>query len=261
MELQAELDQQLEELGQKAIERLAPGAGERILDIGCGCGQTTLELARRVGPAGYVVGVDVSQPMLSLARQRASQLGFTNVDLRLLDAQEDALAGLELDAAYSRFGVMFFADPARAFQNILSALRAGGRMSFVCWRALIDNPWMSEPLEAARSLLPPQPPTEPLAPGPYAFADPARIRSILTQAGFGDLSIEPHDALVGGGSLDGTVTLSLRVGPLGHVLRERPEFAPVVRDAVATALSRFDTGHGIRMPAAVWVVCARRPEL
>lgn len=258
VELQAELDRQISGLGDRALAQLAPAAGERILDIGCGCGQTTLDLARRVGASGYVMGVDVSQPMLNVARQAATRLGLANLELKLLDAQEGALAGLDMDAAYSRFGVMFFADPVKAFLNVRSALRMGGRLNFVCWRDLRDNPWMRDPMEAARPLLPPQPPVDPLAPGPYALANPARTHGILTDAGFDEISIEPYDALVGGGDLESTLRLSLRVGPLGSVLRDRPELTPAVRQAVADVLARYETAQGIRMPAAVWVVSARR---
>lgn len=258
VELQAELDDQIAGLGERALAELAPTAGERILDVGCGCGQTTLELAHRVGASGQVIGVDVSLPMLSVARARAARLGLSNLDLRLLDAQEENLADLDVDAAYSRFGVMFFAEPVKAFQNLRSALRVGGRISFVCWRELRENAWMRDPIDAARPLLPPQPTIDPLAPGPYALANRIRTNAILKDAGFDAISIEPYDALVGGHSLESAVRLSLRVGPLGSVLREHQELVPAVRQAVSSAVARYQTAQGIRMPAAVWVVSARR---
>jgi SAM-dependent methyltransferase len=139
------------------------------------------------------------------------------------------------DAAFSRFGVMFFADPVAAFANVLRALKPTGRLSFVCWRPLSENPWMHVPLEAARSLLPPASPSDPTAPGPFAFANPDRVRSILTAAGFSRIAIDPFDTPIGGADLAQTVDLALRIGPLGATLREQPDLLPSVVGAVSEA--------------------------
>ena len=142
---QAQLDRQIEPLGLAAMAALAPAPGETILDIGCGCGQTTVGLAAQLAPGGAVVGVDISEPMLEVARHRPKPGGGAPVTFRRADAQVDDLGREAFDAAFSRFGVMFFADPAAAFANIRAALKPGGRLAFVCWRQMTENPWMAAP--------------------------------------------------------------------------------------------------------------------
>ena len=257
VEFQHQLDAQIVALGARALAVLDVRPGECALDVGCGCGQTSVELGALVGTGGRVIGLDVSAPMLAVARDRAARAGMGHVEFRLGDAQVDKLPVAVADALYSRFGVMFFNDPVAAFRNLRSALTTDGRIAFVCWRELAANPWMRVQMEAASSMLPAMPAGDPLAPGPYAFADPARIIGILTQAGFRDVSVEPYDALIGAGDLQATTRLSLRVGPLGAVLREHPEFIADVEGAVRGALARYDTPTGVRMPAAVWIVQAR----
>jgi len=254
---QRQLDRQLEILGLEAMGVLAPQTGQRILDIGCGCGETTLELSAHVGPSGAVVGVDISEPMLDVARRRDPPAGVVRPDFRNLDAQTADLGRAAFDGAFSRFGVMFFADPAAAFANIRAALKPGGRLAFVCWRAFQDNPWMREPMAAAAPLLPPLPPVDPTAPGPFAFADEGRVRAILTDAGFTGVTIDPFDADIGGGSLEETVELTLRVGPLGRILREIPHMADAVVGAVRTAIQPYEIQGRVLMPAAVWIVSAK----
>lgn len=253
---QEALDRQVEPLGLAAMDVLCPAEGEHIVDIGCGCGQTSLALAARVRPSGSVVGVDISQPMLDVAfrRPRTADLQVT---FRKLDAQTGDLGDDLFDAAFSRFGVMFFSDPVAAFANIRASLKPGGRLAFVCWRALNENPWMQAPLQAALPLLPPLAPPDPAAPGPFAFADPSRVRSILADSGYGSVTINPFDADIGGEDLDQTLKLALRIGPLGRALREHPEFVGNVTDAVRDVLSEYLTSNGVRMPAAVWIALAR----
>ena len=254
---QAQLDRQIEPLGAEALRVLAPAPGERVVDVGCGCGQTTLALAERVGAAGAATGVDISRPMLEVARRRPVPADAATPRFVEADAQAADLGRADYDAAFSRFGVMFFADPAAAFANIRAALAPGGRMTFVCWRPMAENLWMRLPLEAALPLLPPLPPPDPKAPGPFAFADPDRVRGILAAAGFSDIAIAPFDARIGGGTLDETVAMTFRVGPLGAALRENPHAAPRVAEAVRRAVADYETADGVLMPAAVWVVSAR----
>ena len=254
-ELQAVLDRQIAPLGVRALAALAVTQGEQILDVGCGCGDTSLDLARRVGPSGAVTGIDLSSHMLEVAKTRAA--GLANLRFLQADAQT---AGFEtpFDAAFSRFGVMFFADPVAAFRNIHAALRNGGRIGFVCWRAPAENVWMMAPLQAALRYVPPPPPDDPEAPGPFAFARPERIRAILTDAGFTDLRIEAWNQDVGGFDLKTAVMLALRVGPLGRILREAPEHRENVTGAVRDVLAGYDTADGVKMPSASWIVTARR---
>jgi SAM-dependent methyltransferase len=256
-EFQNQLDRQLEPIGLAAIEALAPRSGERVLDIGCGCGASSLQIAARVGTSGKVVGIDISRPMLTVARARAAQAEDPRPEFREADAQTEDFGAGGFDAAFSRFGVMFFADPLAAFANIRRALKPGGRITFVCWRPFQDNPWMREPMEAAAPLLPPAPPMDPTAPGPFAFADAERVRSILAGAGFAEIAIEPFDARIGAGDVEQTLNLSFRVGPLGAALRENPGQAEAVAAAVRAVLARYLTADGVRMPAATWIVRAR----
>jgi len=257
--LQDALDRQIDPLGREALGRLAPRAGERIVDIGCGCGQTSHELAALVGASGAVLAIDVSRPMLEVARARPQPAPGPRIEFREGDAQIEPLAAGWFDAAFSRFGVMFFGDPVAAFRNIRRALRPGGRIAFVCWQELASNDWMRVPLEAARPYLPPSAPVDPHAPGPFAFADAERLRRILTEAGFASPRIEPFEADIGGTSLDETLKIACRIGPLGATMREHPELLPAVGGAVRAALARHLGADGVRMRAAVWIVGASNP--
>jgi len=255
-QFQDALDRQIEPLGLAAMDVLCPREGEHIIDVGCGCGQTSLALAARVRPTGSVVGVDISEPMLDVALRRPRSAPDLRVAFRKLDAQAGDLGQGFFDAAYSRFGVMFFSDPVAAFTNIRASLKPGGRLAFVCWRPLNENPWMQAPLQAALPYLPPVAPPDPTAPGPFAFADPSRVRSILADAGFGSETIDPFDAGIGGGDVEQTLKLALGVGPLGGALREHPGLTDKVTVAVRNLLSKHVTPSGVLMPAAVWIVRA-----
>ena len=203
-----------------------------------------------------MLGVDISEPMLAVARSRSPLPGGSIPAFRLADAQADDLGEAAFDGAFSRFGVMFFSDPVAAFANIRRGLKPGGRLAFVCWRPLAENPWMYVPVEAARPLLPPLPPSDPMAPGPFAFADATRIRAILTEAGFDphrDHALRhAHRQRRDGRDLG---NLSPR-GPLGAALRENPGHAEAVLGVVREALAPYLTAEGVLMPAAVWIVSA-----
>ena len=165
----------------------------RVLDIGCGSGQTSLIAADAVGDAGQVTGVDVSRQLLELARKRAEGRG----NLRYIEADAAAYPfAPEHDLLMSRFGVMFFDDPQYAFANLCMAARPGGRLAFICWRAMAENEYAAMPFEIAKPLMPVLPPADPHAPGPFALADADRLRAILAHAGFSDIAIARHDGLM-----------------------------------------------------------------
>jgi SAM-dependent methyltransferase len=207
--------------GELAMDRLGVAPGQRVVDLGCGSGRTTLELAARVGPSGNVVGVDISAEMLALGRERAAGLG--NVEFVHADVQVYDLGEARFDAAYSRFGVMFFADPVAAFANVRRALRPGGVLSFVCWQGVFDNEWMLVPGAAVAGVtgsLPPMP--GPDEPGPFALADPGRVHAVLGAAGFGSVEVVPHtdQVVISEDGISEAVTASVQVGGVREALRE-----------------------------------------
>lgn len=254
IELQAPLERQLAPLGRRAIQALGPGAGERILDIGCGTGQSVLQLAAAVQPGGTVVGVDISAPVAAAASRRIRNVAGTAIIVG--DAQTHAFAPGSFDAAFSRFGVMFFADPTAAFVNIGRALRRGGRLAFVCWRAFDENELDFLPLRAAAPDLPPRA-METAAAEPFSFAGPDTVRGVLSDAGFDAITLTPYDEQVSCGGVEATLQVCLRLGPLGRFLRENPEYREQAAPAVRAALAARDQADCVRLNAATWVVTAR----
>jgi SAM-dependent methyltransferase len=216
-----------------------------------------MDLARAVALDGTVVGIDLSAAVLAFAERAAK--GCERVRFVHADAQLFPFEPASFDAAFSRFGVMFFADPTAAFINIRRSLRPNGRLAFVCWRALEDNQLDLMPLRAASAHLPPQPAHDPDAPGPFAFADPGRVRGVLERAGFVEVEITAHDELVGSGDLDTMLAVCSQVGALGKILRENPELRTAALPAVRSALAVHDGPDGVRLNAATWVVTARTP--
>jgi SAM-dependent methyltransferase len=250
---QARLDVELDPLGRAARAALDPRPGEQILDVGCGAGQTTLQLASAVGPTGRVVGVDISAPLLAAAARRDLP---AHVSFVRADAQTHAFED-RFDGVYSRFGILFFDDPVAAFANLRAALKPQGRLAFVCWRSFEENPLMAAPMAAAAKHLPPLPPPDPNAPGPFAFANRSRVTGILEAAGFGTVAVTPHDELIGGNDRAATLEIALKMGPLGRILREQPEHRANVADAVGAAMEPFIVDGIARIPSATWIVTAR----
>ena len=247
------LDKALQAISDAALAFAAAKAGERVLDIGCGTGTTTYAFARVVGPSGSVTGVDISRPMLAAARARG-----TGVNFREGDASTQLFHPTH-DLVFSRFGVMFFDDPAAAFANIRKALAPHGRLAFVCWRDVKENLWASLPIGAARPLLPPQEPMDPLAPGPFAFADSQRLEGILAKAGYRDLRIEKLDSIMNmGATVEDAVDQAFRVGPLARAAADADDATKdKARVVVRDALAKFQTDAGVTLPAACWLVGAK----
>jgi len=264
VELQDRLDVQLKPFGEAVLAAARVAPGESVLDVGCGCGASSVATASRVGPGGRVLGVDVSGPML--ARAHESGAGVAGLSFLQADAQIHGFQTGSFDAVVSRFGVMFFASAENAFTNLRRALAPRGRLAFVCWQALGRNAWMSAPLAAVArhlSTLPPAP--EPGAPGPFAFAEPARVRGILDAGGFEEVNV---DALEGALSLGGAATAEeaarfvVEVGPAGTALREAGTDAVLRARVVAEAarvLEPFVGKNGVEVPYAAWLATARAP--
>jgi SAM-dependent methyltransferase len=259
-----ELEDQLEEVGgppgQWAMERLSIEPGDRVLDVGCGTGRTTVALARRVAPGGRAVGIDIAAEMLRRGRDHAAAQSIDNVEFVHADAQVHVLGNAIFDAAYSRFGVMFFADPVAAFANIRRSLRPGGRLSFACWQDVFANEWMLIPGTAAVSatgITPPMP--GPDEPGPFAFADATRVRSILDQAGFLAIEVVPRNDVVvtDEARIPEIARVSTRVGMVRELLRDSDEDTRRrVHEAIEDAMrSRVEEGQ-VRASRGVHLVTA-----
>lgn len=258
--MQALLDRQLGPLGDEAMATLAPGSGETIIDIGCGCGTTSRQLARLVGPSGHVLALDISAPMLRVASEQARAEALNQITCVDADAQIYPFEPASADGIFSRFGVMFFIDPAAAFANLRVALKRGGRLAFVCWK---DDNWINMPMEVARAAVPdapPAPPPQPGAPGPMAFQDPDRVRGILEAAGYADIGIREFRKATGVGTMEETLKVVLDVGPLGRALRERPDWRDPVVAALREAFAAYEEPDGIvRLTSGVWIVTATNP--
>jgi SAM-dependent methyltransferase len=233
-----------------------PQTGERVLDIGCGCGATTLEFARAVGPSGRVVALDISGPMLAEGQARANAAGIANIAWRQVDPATAALDAYDL--LTSAFGVMFFGDPVGAFANMRGAASPGARLAFVCWRALAENPWMEVPMNAVSRHLPPRPKAVPNAPGMFAFADPERVTEVLTTAEWAPPRLEKLDLdldIAAGRGLEEAVDQSTKIGAVNSWLRNQP--TDVVSASIASvraALAAHLDGARVRLPGAMWLV-------
>lgn len=251
---QERFDEVFQPLRGRAVEVAAARLGERFVDIGCGAGGTLLDLARRVGPDGHGLGVDISEPLLARARQRIDATTGIRAEAVLADAATLPFAG-DRDLVFSAFGVMFFEDPRAAFTNIRRALRPAGRLVFLCWRPMEESEVMAVPMRAARPLLPAAAPVPPDAPGPFAFADRDRTARMLSSAGFQNVSIEPFDAPVRiGKDLDEALTFALELGPSSRAFADAAEdVKPKVVDAIRDAFASRVTPDGVSLRAATWI--------
>lgn len=251
------LERQLAPIGRAVIDRLALQPGEHVLDLGCGIARTAETLADIVGSHGRVTGVDLLPDAIDLRRTETAHRH--QIDYLAGDAQTLCFAE-RYDAAFSRFGVMFFADPVAAFANIRSALHPGGRLGFVCWRTLDDNEVDAFPLRAAATCLPAALVSEAERSDHFSFADPQFLSDTLSGAGWTDIVVEKDDIPTCAGNLSDTIDLSLRFGSLGKIVREQPRYRSEARRLLEAAF-RARTGSGDPiLRAATWVVSATNPR-
>ncbi|MDA8309994.1 MAG: methyltransferase domain-containing protein [Actinomycetota bacterium] len=251
--------------GAAALAVAAPSDGESVLDVGCGCGASTVALAAAVGPKGSVLGVDLSAPMLARARERAARSGASQVRFRRADAQDADLGPGAFDLVFSRFGVMFFADPVAAFANLRRVLRPGGRMVLVCWQAPSANPWMAVVNRAAAAIFSLEAPPHD-APGPFALCDPGRLDAVVRAGGFSSVEISSHAErlhLGAGLPVEDWVHERLLMGPARTpYLDATPGRRREVRVRLAEELAQYLVDpevptSGLEMGAAAWILEAR----
>lgn len=257
--LQAQLDLSLSPVTAALLSLAAPQDGECVLDIGCGSGETTLALAAATGEAH---GIDISQPLLAVARARAealeSEATFAEADAATLEGDASC------DLIISRFGVMFFDNPTAAFTNIRTHAAPGARLHFACWRTPKENGWTLAPMQALQPLMPPSEPEDPHAPGPFAFSDPDRVAAILETAGWHDIDLQrfDFDMLLGEDSeaspaLQAAVDFSLQVGPAAKLVREGDAALRTAATVALTAAYAPHVSHGrVVLPGSVWLVSA-----
>ena len=236
-----------------AAARAQPG--EHVLDVGCGTGGTTAELAKAVGERGHVLGVDISEPLIGAARAQH----LANATFEVGDAATYSFGANVFDLVFSRFGVMFFADPVVAFRNMRRAMKPTGRLVFLCWRTPAENPWAAVPMRAAQPFLPPFERPGPEDPGQYSFGDRDRVARILTEAGFANLSIEPIDQTLNQGKDVPDVLQRIGdFGPLARAFKDvPPEQVAKAKEAIGEALKPYATPDGVKLAGACWLVSAR----
>lgn len=258
---QDRLDRMLAPFSKALLDTAKVKTGEHVLDIGCGCGATTLDFARVAGPEGHVLGVDVSAPMIGRARERARTEG-SHAAFRIADAAAHTFERNIFDILVSRFGVMFFDEPASAFANLHAALKETGRLAFVCWRGLGENPWVTVPLRAALAHVAPPEPAVPGAPGPFAFADRGHVTSILQHAGFHHIALTPFDAplLIGSAgpeAVEDGLLQSMEIGPVSRLIaNEALDVRERVKDSIRNELAKHITADGLLLAGAVWIITA-----
>ena len=258
-ERQSVQDVLLAPVTERLIARIGAQSGQRILDIGCGTGAIAIELARQVGPSGRVLGIDISVPMLERARQLTP--ADAPADYVLADATVHPFDPRSFDQLVSRFGVMFFADPVLSFRNLRTALRPEGRLAFACWREPRENGWMMAPLMAVYRHVPKMPQLGPEDSGTFAFADEARVKRILGEAGFTDIAMEACPLtfdIAAGRGLEAAVQGALEIGPASRALEGHPpEVVAAAIQSIREALAPFAKEQSVLLPGAIWIVTAR----
>ncbi len=245
------------------LDRLGLKAGDRVLDIGCGFGETTLQIAERIRPGGHVVGTDCCEPFLDIARDDAAAAGVDNAEFAALDAQIVPFNG-EFDVAFARFGTMFFQNPTAGMRNIATALKPRGRLLMIVWRPIESNPAMAFSKEIVERHIPPPPDDAPnCGPGPFSMADPEVVETILRLSGYVDIAFEQTDVLAWqGATIEEAMDFQLSLGPAAAIFREGGDLATRKRPAIEAEMREVLAAHarpdGVFMPTSSWAVTARR---
>lgn len=252
--------------GDEALRLHPPKPGDRALDIGCGFGDTTQQIAELVGPEGSVLGVDAAERFIETARAEAEEAGTGNVSFRVADVEATEFDE-RFDYAFARFGTMFFANPVAAMRNVRRALVPGGRLCMVVWRRKLDNEWLHRAeLVVEKFVEEPEESDEPTCgPGPFSMADADTTSQILVNAGFEGVALGRCDIdFRVGASLEDAVDLVMALGPAGEVIRlagdEAERIRPKIESALHEALSEFDGPDGVHAGSSTWIVTATAPE-
>ncbi|WP_396330781.1 class I SAM-dependent methyltransferase [Burkholderia anthina] len=259
VDARASLDRMFEPFETRLADAAAASSARSVLDVGCGTGAVTRAIARRLGEHAHCTGIDISARMIAAAQDRAERDGI-RAGFMCADAQTHAFARDRFDLIVSRFGVMFFDDPVRAFANLRHAARENAQLRFIAWRSAADNPFMTTAERAAAPLLPNLPARQPGAPGQFAFGDRQRIASVLSDSGWADVEIEPVDmaCALPVRALDDYIA---RMGPVGLALRDVDDVTRRrVTDTIRAAFDRYVQGADVRFDAACWLVTARAPS-
>jgi SAM-dependent methyltransferase len=251
--------------GEAAMRAYPPQLGDRVVDLGCGFGDTTQWLAGLVGDGGEAVGIDVSEPFIETARKEAEEAGAENVRFEVGDVQVTEF-GETFDYAFSRMGIMFFANPVQALRNVRAALAPGGRFCAVVWRRKLDNEWVSRAEQVVDQYLDhPEETEEPTCgPGPFSMANADTVSEQLKIAGFEEITLQRCDLpLKIGNDLDHAVEFNMSLGPAGEVLRlwedRVDEIRPKIAGELRDALAEFEGPDGVFAPASTWIIGARAP--
>ena len=259
---QDSMDIMLSPLGEEAIKKLNLSSNENVLDIGCGCGSTTISIANEILNNGTISGIDISIPMIEKAKRSVNDLSISNIDFFVKDVQTENLGKNIFSSAYSRFGVMFFDDPFKAFSNILTSLKESGKLTFVCWQSPKLNPWQSLSVQAVREFIDlPSPPKR--NPGPFAFQEKDYVNDILKKAGFKDIQIDDFQREIDmfyGKALEEAAADYLSINPvINEMLKESSqEIRKSVSDSLIEAFRPFYNENRLTFPSATWIVSARK---
>ena len=258
---QREMDIMLNPLGDRVIERLDLKSDAKIIDIGCGCGATTLEIAKKI-TQGEILGVDISEPMLDKATETAKEMSLSNISFEVKDVQVDVMPQNYFDIAFSRFGVMFFEDPFEAFKNIHSSLKEDGLLSFVCWQNASLNPWQSLSIQVIKEFLD-LPAPAPKSPGPFAFEDKTYLEEILRESGYKGLEILDNQediVMFSGKSIREACEDYLTINPVVTEMlkNSKPELTEEILEALVIKFSNFHQNDGLLFPSATWIVTAKK---